>query len=166
MYSKILVALDGGAISSQVFDSALALASAMHAQLHPLYVVDSTVPVLEAPGYDPTFLIDAFREEGKNIVDDTTKQMAERGVAGTPHVVEVDLGTSIAHGILIVARDLGADLIVMGTHGRRGMRRLMLGSVAEEVLRSADVPVLMINAHTRPALLAAACAPSTAKEPS
>lgn len=167
MYSHILVALDGSETSSHALDAALTLASETGARLTPVYVIDFLVPAYDALGYDPSILIDAFREEGLRVTDDAAQRMAARGVAGTPQIANVQpAGEDIADRILLVAREAGADLIVMGTHGRRGFRRLVLGSVAERVLRAATRPVLMIPARCAPQPAAATVAASTEKEPS
>ncbi|KVG72025.1 universal stress protein UspA [Burkholderia ubonensis] len=167
MYSHILVALDGSETSSHALDAALTLASETGARLTPVYVIDFLVPAYDALGYDPSILIDAFREEALRVTDDAARRMAARGVAGTPQIANVEpAGEDIADRILLVAREAGADLIVMGTHGRRGFRRLVLGSVAERVLRAATRPVLMIPARCAPQPAAATVAASTEKEPS
>ncbi|WP_164721318.1 universal stress protein, partial [Burkholderia stagnalis] len=167
MYSNILVALDGSETSLHALDAALTLASEMKAQLTPVYVVDLLVPAYDALGYDPSILIDAFREEGLRVTADAAKRMAEHGVSGTPLIASVEpAGEDIAQRILIIARDAGADLIVMGTHGRRGFRRLMLGSVAERVLRGATCAVLMIPTRAAPTPAPEADVASTEKEPS
>lgn len=165
MYSNILVALDGSETSSRALDAALKLASEAGAQLHPVYVVDFLMPAYDAPGYDPSIMLNAFREEGRRVTDDAAKRMAACGVAGTPQSVEVDPGEDIAQRIVTVARQTGADVLVMGTHGRRGFRRLVLGSVAERVLRIAPCPVLMVPAQSAPTPAESATA-STKKEPS
>ncbi|PCE30569.1 universal stress protein [Burkholderia ubonensis] len=167
MYSHILVALDGSETSSHALDAALALASEAGARLTPVYVVDLFVPAYDPLGYDPSILIDAFREEGLRVTDDAARRMAGRGVSGTPQIANVEPdGEDIADRILIVARETGADLIVMGTHGRRGFRRLVLGSVAERVLRGATCPVLLIPARCAPKPAAETVAAPTDKEPS
>ncbi|PXX33589.1 universal stress protein [Burkholderia sp. MS455] len=167
MYSNILVALDGSEPSSRALDAALTLASESGARLTPVYVVDFLVPAYDMYGYDPSILIDAFREEGLRVTDDAAKRMAARGVTGTPRIANVDPGgEDVAQRLLIVAKEAGADLIVMGTHGRRGFSRLVLGSVAERLLRRAACPVLMIPASCAPVPAAAPAAASTEKEPS
>ncbi|KWK51279.1 universal stress protein UspA [Burkholderia stagnalis] len=166
MYSNILVALDGSETSLHALDAALTLASEMKARLTPVYVVDFLVPAYDALGYDPSILIDAFREEGLRVTADAAKRMAEHGVSGAPQIANVEpAGEDIAQRILIIARDAGADLIVMGTHGRRGFRRLMLGSVAERVLRGATCAVLMIPTRAAPKPATEAAVASTEKEP-
>ncbi|KWK05153.1 universal stress protein [Burkholderia stagnalis] len=166
MYSNILVALDGSETSSRALEAALTLASESGARLTPVYVVDFMAPAYDALGYDPSILIGAFREEGLRVTDDAAKRMAARGVSGATQIVDVDAGEDIAHRILSAAQQIGADLIVMGTHGRRGFRRLVLGSVAERVLRGAACPVLMITAHGAPAPAAETAAASSEKESS
>ncbi|VWC68035.1 UspA domain-containing protein [Burkholderia lata] len=167
MYSNILVALDGSETSSRALDTALTLASESGARLTPVYVVDFLVPAYDMYGYDPSILIDAFREEGLRVTEDAAKRMQARGVAGTPQIANVEpVGEDVAQRIVLVAKETGADLIVMGTHGRRGFRRLVLGSVAERVLRQAACPVLMIPASGSPVPAAAPAAASTEKEPS
>ncbi|ALP66240.1 MULTISPECIES: universal stress protein [Paraburkholderia] len=163
MYSRILVALDGSDTASRALDTALKLAVEHGAQLLPLYVIDVPVIAYDAPGFDPSIIRDAFEEEGKRISSDARARLEKRGVTGTPQVVEVTPpGEDVAHRINAMAAQWHADLIVMGTHGRRGFRRLVLGSVAERVLRSAACPVLMIPA--RAADLPAGSAAATSNE--
>ncbi|MGU7772169.1 universal stress protein [Burkholderia sp. MR1-5-21] len=166
MYSNILVALDGSETASQALDAALTLASRTGARLTPVYVVDFLVPAYDVAGYDPSILIDAFRKEGLRVADDAANRMAALGVPGTPQIIDTDPGEDVAERILAFARQTGADLIVMGTHGRRGFRRVLLGSVAERVLRGATRPVLMITAHGAPSHAAETAVTSTEKEPS
>lgn len=161
MYSIILVALDGSQTASHALDAALELAADAHARLVPVYVVDMPVFAFDTPGYDPSILVDAFREEGRRVLDDAQARMTRRGVAGAPRLVEVEPpGEDVAERLERAAREIGASLIVMGTHGRRGVRRLMLGSVAERLLRHARCPVLMIPARGAPAADANATHPT------
>ncbi|CAJ9685562.1 universal stress protein [Burkholderia pseudomallei] len=95
------------------------------------------------------------------MLDDAQARMTRRGVAGAPRLVEVEPpGEDVAERLERAAREIGASLIVMGTHGRRGVRRLMLGSVAERLLRHARCPVLMIPARGAPAADANATHPT------
>ncbi|OUL95668.1 universal stress protein [Paraburkholderia hospita] len=148
MYHRILVSLDGSATASQALDVALKLASDSGAELLPLYVIDVPIIAYDVPGFDPSIIRDAFVEEGQRIISDAQSRMARYGVNGTPRSVEViSPGEDVAHRIIFAATEWRADVIVMGTHGRRGVRRLVLGSVAERVLRGAGCPVLMIPAR-------------------
>ncbi|EMD9437712.1 universal stress protein [Burkholderia cepacia] len=167
MYSNILVALDGSDTSSRALDAALTLAAETGARLTPVYVVDFLVPAYDTYGYDPSILVDAFREEGLRVTDDAARRLKARDVAGTPQISNVEpAGEDIPRRIVRLADETGADLIVMGTHGRRGFQRLFLGSVAERVLRLATCPVLMIPANCPSEKPAETAATSTEKEPS
>ncbi|KUY55148.1 MULTISPECIES: universal stress protein [Burkholderia] len=167
MYSNILVALDGSDTSSRALDAALNLASETGARLTPVYVVDFLVPAYDTYGYDPSILIDAFREEGLRVTEDAAKRMKARGVSGTPQISNVAPSREdVPQRIVGLAGEINADLIVMGTHGRRGFQRLFLGSVAERVLRQATCPVLMIPASCAAKAAAETTAASTEKEPS
>ncbi|MDN7875021.1 universal stress protein [Burkholderia aenigmatica] len=167
MYSNILVALDGSDTSSRALDAALAIASETGARLTPVYVVDFLVPAYDMYGYDPSILIDAFREEGLRVTEDAARRLKARDVAGTPQISNVaPAGEDIPHRIVSLANEIEADLIIMGTHGRRGVQRLFLGSVAERVLRLATCPVLMIPASCPSGNPAETTAASTEKEPS
>ncbi|MBN3752267.1 universal stress protein [Paraburkholderia sp. Tr-20389] len=149
MYKRILIALDGSDTASRALDIALDLAAEHGAQVLPLYVIDVPVIAYDVPGFDPSIIRDAFEEEGKRIASDASARIARRSIAGAPRVVEVaPPGEDVAHRINEMASEWHADLIVMGTHGRRGFRRMVLGSVAERVLRGATCPVLMIPART------------------
>jgi len=148
MYKHILVAHDGSETSAHAFDAALQMARESGAELQPLFVVDVPIMNYDVPGYDPTYLRDALFEEGTHVVGDALQRMKRDGIAGGTRIIEVDpVGDDIAHGILRAATELKADLVVMGTHGRRGFRRLVLGSVAEGFLRLAQCPVLLIPAQ-------------------
>ncbi|RQV01926.1 universal stress protein [Burkholderia cenocepacia] len=167
MYSNILVALDGSDTSSRALDAALSLAAETGARLTPVYVVDFLVPAYDMYGYDPSILVDSFREEGLRVTEDAARRMKARDVAGTPRISNVaPAGEDIPHRIVGLAGEIGADLIVMGTHGRRGVQRMFLGSVAERVLRVAKCPVLMIPASCAAKASADVTAASTEKEPS
>jgi nucleotide-binding universal stress UspA family protein len=148
MYSRILVALDGSQTASAALDAAIRLAHDAGAQLQPLYVIDIPVLAYDVPGFDPSIVRDAYVEEGRIVCTDAQARMTHAGVDGTPRSVEVELGRGdVAQCIERTAADWHADLIVMGTHGRRGVQRLVLGSVAERVLRNAHRPVLLVPAR-------------------
>ncbi|WP_153141777.1 universal stress protein [Paraburkholderia agricolaris] len=158
MYKHILVAIDGSETSEHAFAAALQLAGESGAQLQPIYVVDNPLMAYDASGYDPTILHDAFVKEGQRLLADTLARMKRENVTGTPRMVDVaPIGEDISERIRITANEFNADLLVLGTHGRRGFKRLFLGSVAERVVRSANCPVLLVpsrqmqTAHVEPA---------------
>jgi nucleotide-binding universal stress UspA family protein len=149
MYQQILVAVDGSETSAHALEAALQLARDAGAKLQPLFVVDVPLMSYDAPGYDPSYLRTALLEEGTHVIDDAVASMKRAGVQGTPRVAETDLADNdIAHCILHAASDFKADVVVMGTHGRHGIGRMLLGSVAERFLRIAQCAVLMIPAHS------------------
>jgi nucleotide-binding universal stress UspA family protein len=155
MYKRILVAIDGSETSEHAFDTALQLARDSDAQLQPLYVVDNPLMAYDAFGYDPTNLRDAFVEEGKRLLADALARMKHENVAGVPRIVDVaPVGEDISERIRISANEFNADLLVLGTHGRRGFKRLFLGSVAERVMRSASLPVLLVPSRQTQATVA------------
>ncbi|WP_233870411.1 universal stress protein [Paraburkholderia adhaesiva] len=156
MYTRILVPLDGSETASSALETALQLAVDMKAEVRPIYVVDVPVLAFDSPGFDPTIIRDAFAEEGRRVTAQAEARMKERGVAGTTRIEEVaGPGEDVAERILLAAADCKADVIVMGTHGRRGLRRLVLGSVAERVVRSATLPVLLVPSRAQDAALEA-----------
>ena len=150
MYTRILVPLDGSETAWNALESALELAVDMAAELRPIYVVDVPVLAFDSPGFDPSIIRDAFEQEGQRVTAQAEACMKQHGVTGVARVEEVySPGEDVAERILLAARDWHADLIVMGTHGRRGFRRMVLGSVAERVLRSSALPVLLVPSHAQ-----------------
>lgn len=168
MYQRILAPIDGSGPAQRAFDFALETARENGAELIPLYVVEVPIAAYQAPGFNPAIVRDTLFEEGERLKEETLAAMQRQNVKGAPSVVETAVpGGDIAECILEQARANHCDLVVMGTHGRHGVRRLMLGSVAERFLRMAFCPVLLIPGSIEGAAPAAAAAPSqTEKEPS
>ncbi|WGS44927.1 universal stress protein [Burkholderia sp. JSH-S8] len=150
MYKRILVAVDGSDTSRHAFDAALALAQSHGAALQPFYVVENAAIYYNVPGYDPSVLRDQLVEQGNDLAKEFTQRMQAVGVKGEARVGEASSLADVSSLILEGATAFGADLLVLGTHGRRGFRRLVLGSIAEQCVRHASLPVLLIPAaaHT------------------
>jgi len=146
MYKRILVAIDGSDTSRHAFDAALALAKASDAELQPFYVVENASIYYNVPGYNPAVLRDQLLEQGSELAQKFTKQMQAAGVKGEAATAEASTLADVSAVVLERAKAFGADLLVLGTHGRRGFKRLVLGSVAEQCVRHAALPVLMIPA--------------------
>lgn len=144
MYKRILVAVDGSHTSRRAFDAALNLAVSEGAELQPFYVVENTPMYFEAPGYDPSILRGQLIEQGKQLGTELSQAMRAKGVAGNVAVGEASSLDDVSTAVLKAAAAFNADLLVMGTHGRRGVQRLFLGSVAERCVRQAALPVLLI----------------------
>ncbi|GAB5097979.1 universal stress protein [Caballeronia sp. HLA56] len=145
MYAHILAPIDGSTTSSHAFDEALKVARANDAILQPLYVVDPQPLAYDTTAAFYSDMHDALLEEGRRLIAQATERMSREGVKGTPRISEVELtGDDIAQRIETCAEEFGADLVVMGTHGRRGWRRLALGSVADRFMRLARCPVILV----------------------
>jgi len=146
MYKRILVAVDGSETARSAFDAALGLAQVMHATLRPYYVIDNALIYFDAPGYDPSLLRNQMIEQGDALASELNAAMREKQVDGEMLTGEVTSSGDVPGLVLNAAREFDADLIVMGTRGRRGVQRLILGSVAERCVRQSTVPVLLIPA--------------------
>lgn len=140
MYDEILVPTDGSDAATRALDHALDIAGQYDARIHALYVVDANAYSTLEAGTD--VVITALEEEGNEAIEAVADRAA---AAGVETVTEVTTGT-VHRTIIEYADDHDIDLIVMGTHGRRGLDRYLLGSVTEKVVRASDVPVLTIRA--------------------
>ncbi|WP_435347370.1 universal stress protein [Haloarchaeobius sp. HRN-SO-5] len=138
MYDRILFPTDGSEPADSVLDYALQIASEHGATLHVLNVVDTSQDSLTRVRED---VVDVLEQEGNEIVDEAAERVSERGISVVPEVVQGDPYTSIVE----YSDRVGADLIVMPTHGRHGLERFLLGSVTERVINSAEVPVVVVN---------------------
>ncbi len=147
MYRKILVPVDGSAASTRGLEEAIAFAKATGATLELVHIVDEFVIAAGAAPSVWQDLVDALRETGEKVLADAEAAVRGQGVTCTSELLKATSGGA-AGAIVAHAKKTSADLIVMGTHGRRGLRRLTLGSDAELVLRSSPVPVLMVRAGT------------------
>lgn len=145
MYKKILVPLDGSATSERGFEEALALASALKSELLLLHVIDTTpvaIDMVTAAAW--TDVGEAYRQHGQALLDRALERAKAKGLDAQCKLVESRL-TRVADNIVDEARSGGCDLVLMGTHGRRGFSHLLLGSDAERVLRQCTVPVLLLR---------------------
>ena len=149
MYQKILVPVDGSATSDLGLQEATKLAQLTGASLRLLHVVDvlSLAIAGEATTVVTGDLLAAVRESGRTVL-----RRAEASVQAVHLAVDTVLHENTSGRVAEIVADeatsWGADLVVLGTHGRRGVGRLILGSDAEQVLRLAPVPVLMVRDRT------------------
>jgi nucleotide-binding universal stress UspA family protein len=116
----------------------------MGAMLQPFHVVENTPMYFEAPGYDPSILRNRMIDQGKELGVEFDQAMRERGGTGEVAIGEASSLDDVSTVVLKAAAAFNADLLVMGTHGRRGVQRLVLGSVAERCVRQAALPVLLV----------------------
>ena len=145
MYSRILVAVDGSSTSLKGLAEGIRIAKATGARLLLVHVLNALV--LESEIASTAYykaLADAIRAEGSRILEDAATLVRAAGVSFEQKMIE-KIGAHAADEIVAQAKDLRADLIVLGTHGRRGLKRLVMGSDAELVLRHSPVPVLMVR---------------------
>ena len=145
MYSKILVPVDGSETSTTGLNEAVGLAKIHGSQLCVMHIVNEFVlDYTWGPGQYSQNLVEALREAGREVLDAAEKVALAQGIRPTRVLVE-SIGGVAADLILDQAKEWHADLIVMGTHGRRGIFRLAMGSDAEQVVRGATVPVILIR---------------------
>ncbi|WP_193308595.1 universal stress protein [Halorubrum halophilum] len=141
LYDRLLVPTDGSPEGRRAIAHALDLASFHGAAVHALYVVDTT-------RYVGTPMERSWEGVGDLLRDDAAEAVAE--VASFAAATDIDVETAVVEGppsaaIVDYAERTDCDLIVMGTHGRGGINRLLLGSVAEKVVRGSTVPVLTVR---------------------
>jgi len=145
MYQRILVPVDGSLTSQRGLDESFALAHALGSTLHLLNVVEPGLLIdTTSMHVPPAHVLDELRAAGERLVFDAAARARHEGIRAHASV-RCEPGQRIADAILTACRQCGADLIVMGTHGRHGIERLALGSDAEDVLRRSPVPVLVVR---------------------
>ncbi|KAF0104000.1 MAG: UspA domain-containing protein [Rhodospirillaceae bacterium] len=143
IFKKILVAVDDAPISAHAADIAAELAQLAGAELAFVHVIDAELVNAADTGIQPDVFAAAAKEDARKLIDDFRKRLPQQLAAlefvpiGAPHTE-----------IVKAAKDLPADLIVIGSHGRGGIKRVLLGSVAESVMRNAPCPVLVVRAKT------------------
>jgi nucleotide-binding universal stress UspA family protein len=148
MYKRIVVALDGSETAQRALRSAVGLAAGLRARLRLVYVVDELGANL-GPTYTPEDFWKAARSAGERILRNASARVTKAGVQPETRLLENRtfgaVGRRVAELIVADAEASPADLIVIGTHGRRGLSKVVFGSVAEGVLRASDIPVLLIR---------------------
>ncbi|EMA56160.1 universal stress protein [Halococcus thailandensis] len=140
MFDRILLPTDGSEAVQPAIEQALALAETYDASLYVLHVVETAgIPARVAKDE----LFDALESEGREAIENIHKQASR---ADIPHVEGSIANGTPYRAILKRADEHDVDLIVMGTHGRTGVERQLLGSTTERVMRRADAPVLTVQA--------------------
>jgi nucleotide-binding universal stress UspA family protein len=148
MYSHILVPVDGSPTSNAGLAEAIRLASSLGARMRLLHVVDEMPLAVSAEGFGAMSgdLLGLLREAGEQLLAAARAQVEAAGVPVDTVLVD-SLNGRLCDHVSAQARDWPADLVVIGTHGRRGVGRMLLGSDAEQVVRHAPVPVLLFRAQ-------------------
>jgi len=148
MYSKIMVAVDESETSRHALQQAIELAKKLSASVRMVHVLDmSWLPIGPEVAIDTAALSEARRGVGEKIIAAARETAKAAGFEAEAVLIETETPIQqVAQAIAREASRWGADLVVMGTHGRRGFQHLMLGSVAEQTVRQSSVPVLLIPA--------------------
>ncbi len=137
MFDRILIPTDGSEQAKRAAKKGIELATEHDATVHGLYVIEPVYTADVGTGQ----IIEALRAEGKRAVEALAEQAEAKGLTATTAVRE-----GVPHKeILAYAEENDVDLVVMGTHGRSGLDRYLLGSVTEKVVRTADCPVLTVR---------------------
>jgi len=150
MYQRILVPVDGSHTSSLGLQEAIRIAIDQRARLRIVHVIDELVVAQNFDGYfaNTGDLLESLRDAGKKALQNALALASKRGLKAESALFE-SLGGRISEIIVKEAKKWRADLIVMGTHGRRGVTRMVLGSDAEAILRVTPVPVLLVRSPDR-----------------
>jgi nucleotide-binding universal stress UspA family protein len=150
MYRKVLVATDGSDSSRLAITQAAGLAALTQGTVHVVYVVDAGTSLIDAGHLDPAETCAAIRAEGQALLEHAGRILSAHGLPHRSVMLDKhDADEDVAACIRRYADAWGASLVVMGTHGRSGLRRMMLGSVAERVLHLSNWPVLLVRASDR-----------------
>lgn len=142
MIDRLLLPTDGSETADRATDHAANLAQRYEADVHVVYVVDAGALNLGTGiGEGYAGVVDKLRAAGQDEAQRVADELREAGVDATAETVDQD---GVPDGILTYADEHGVDAIVMGTHGRSGPERWLVGSVAEGVLRASSIPVMLI----------------------
>jgi nucleotide-binding universal stress UspA family protein len=147
MYTRILVATDGSTLSKKAITSAIALAALSGAELvavkvtprYPQSYFEGSLPLNQT---EVSKIEKQWADDAQKMLDTVVKAGKAKGVSVKPVVVKSDI---VSDAIIATAKKQKADLIVMASHGRRGIKRLLLGSETQQVLTHASVPVLVLR---------------------
>jgi len=146
MYKRILVPVDGSHTANAGLREAVKLAQEQDAQILVVHVVDDLVAV--SPylyGSLSQNVLNQLRANGQSVLTSAQAYVDKAGVAVDAWLVQT-CGSRAGEQIIKTANEWAADLIVCGTHGRRGLQRVVMGSDAEYILRQSPVPVLLVRA--------------------
>lgn len=146
MYARILVPVDGSPTSDAGLDEAIRLARSGGGALRLLHVVDDMpfIPMSAIHGVVQPDLITSDLERGKALLERCAARARDAGVEAETTMIE-GVGRRLADFIGGQVESWGAELVVLGTHGRRGLGRALSGSDAEQVVRASSVPVLLVR---------------------
>ena len=148
MTSKVLVAIDDSAAAQKALDQAIQVAKCAGASLCIAWVADEASLLQHGMGLGSYIDVDKVRDEmrkaGRQLLDGAAARAAAAGCTAQTRLVEAT-ERRVAEMIVDAAIDWGADLIVVGAHGRRGIERMLVGSVAENLTRISPVSLMLVR---------------------
>jgi len=148
MYKKIMVAIDDSETSRCALAEALHLARTSDAKLYITHVADETLMGMHGRTFTTSLNIDhaikAIAEAGQKLLDEAI--LDAEGIEAETLLLEAR-NRRVSETLADKAKEIGADLIVIGRHGQRGIAKLILGSVAEQLAKIADASVLLVRKH-------------------
>jgi len=142
MYKRALVPLDGSMVAETIVPFVLQIAGPLDMEIMLLRVVVPPPPIAIDERDSSVAHVDKLRIDAEEYLNAIAAELRAKGLRVD---TQVRIGDNAVEEILTGARDVGADLIAMTTHGRGGLGRLLFGSVAEAVLRQADIPVFLMR---------------------
>ncbi|WP_042883176.1 universal stress protein [Cupriavidus necator] len=146
MYSKIMVAVDGSRNADLALAEAVQIAKACGSEIAVVHVIDNDYLRCDPLFIDPDELRRALRDNGKALLKAACDRVEAQRIPCVARLIDEpaaigDISTVVEQA----AQEGGAELLVIGTHGRHGTRRLLLGSVAEGLVRHTRLPVLLVR---------------------
>lgn len=145
LYQRILLAVDGSDTSRRALGYAIELAKSRHASLQAIYVVEYPSTLYSSIYFETEPFHEAMMADGHYVLGKAQFSMDQAGIEGETQLIDPGmLSGGVAEEIDKAAQEIDADVVIMGTHGRRGFRRLMMGSVAESFARQSHSPVILV----------------------
>jgi nucleotide-binding universal stress UspA family protein len=141
-FRRIIIAVDGSVFAARAANVGFELARSLGAEAALIHVIDPSVVVAPEGGYPAGELIAMAEQDGKRLL----AGFSQRASVQSPPLEFIQVGKP-ATEIVKAAQEWPADLIVIGSHGRGGVQRLLLGSVADGVMRHAKCPVLVVRSE-------------------
>ncbi len=144
MYQRILVPIDGSATSERALDEAIKFAQQQNSRIELVHVLEDIWYFDNENYLNYAELVQTMRYSGEKILAQAQNKFLQAGVMVDIRLLEAQ-GERVANVIINEAKNSLADLIFIGTHGRSGFSRMLMGSIAEGVVRMAHIPILLIR---------------------
>ncbi len=144
MYKRVIVAVDGSTTSEHGLREALRLVKETGALVQAVFVIEDFIP-FQVSQQDAETLEEDWDHSATLVLSQAARLAADQGLEIETRAIRTDAKRSIGEALTDYAKEWSADLIVMGTHGHRAIKQVFVGSVAESVIRTSDVPILLIR---------------------